>query len=70
MNIIKKIKMKLLSLIGFESERIEYDVASFVDEDISWFVIKRFKLNNYFYSNILINSTYNYAENEFKSKKN
>ena len=73
LNIIKKIKMRscFSLMLGFENlKRIEYDVASFVDEDISWFVIKRFKLNNYFYSNILINSTYNYAErNEFKSRE-
>ena len=73
LNIIKKIKMRscFSLMLGYENMKsIKFDVASFVDEDISWFVIKRFKLNDYFYSNILINSTYNYAErNELKSRE-
>jgi len=73
LNIIKKIKMRscFTLMLGFEDMKsIKFDAASIVDEDISWFVIKKFKRNNCFYSNILINSSYDYAEkNEFKNRE-
>ena len=65
LDIIKKIKMRSCYslMLGFDKfEELDYDTALFLDEDIQWFSIRKVILENKEYYNLLINSSYNFAE--------
>ena len=65
LDIIKKIKMRSCYslMLGFDKfEEFDFDTALFLDEDIQWFSIRKVILENKEYYNLLINSSYNFAE--------
>ena len=72
LDIIKKIKMRSCYslMLGFDKfEEFDFDTALFLDEDIQWFSIRKIILENKEYYNLLINSSYNFAEQNINGSK-
>ena len=72
LNIIKKIKMRSCYslMLGFDKiNEFDFDTASFLDEDIQWLSISKKYLANKEYCNLLINSSYNFAEENINNIK-
>ena len=72
LDIIKKIKMRSCYslMLGFDKfEEFDFDTALFLDEDIQWLSIRKIILENKEYYNLLINSSYNFAEQNINGSK-
>ena len=69
---IKKIKMRSCYslMLGFDKfEAFDFDTALFLDEDVQWLSIRKIILENKEYYNLLINSSYNFAEQNINGSK-
>ena len=72
LDIIKKIKMRSCYslMLGFNKfEEFDFDTALFLDEDVQWLSIRKIILENKEYYNLLINSSYNFAEQNINGSK-
>ena len=72
LDIIKKIKMRSCYslMLGFdEIKEFDFDTALFLDEDIQWLSISKKILEKKEYYNLLINSSYNFAEQNINGSK-
>ncbi len=72
MDIIKKIKMRSCYslMLGFNKvKKFDFDTALFLNEDVQWLSIKKKILENKEYYNLLINSSYNFAEQNINGSK-
>ena len=72
LDIIKKIKMRSCYslMLGFDKiKEFDFDTALFLDEDVQWLSIRKKILENKEYYNILINSSYNFAEQNINGSK-
>ena len=72
LDIIKKIKMRSCYslMLGFDKfEEFDFGTALFLDEDIQWLSIRKIILENKEYYNLLINSSYNFAEQNINGSK-
>ena len=69
LNTLKKIKMKscFSLMLGFkEFKTLSYDKALLIDEDVSWLSVDKTSDGNSNFYNVLINSSYNYANKNIK----
>ena len=72
LDIIKKIKMRSCYslMLGFEKiKEFDFDTALFLDEDVQWLSIRKKIIENKKYYNLLINSSYNFAEKNVNGSK-
>ena len=72
LDIIKKIKMRSCYslMLGFdEIKEFDFDTALFLDEDVRWLSISKKILEKKEYYNLLINSSYNFAEQNINGSK-
>ena len=72
LDIIKKIKMRSCYslMLGFdEIKEFDFDTALFLDEDVQWLSISKKILEQKEYYNLLINSSYNFAEQNINGNK-
>ena len=72
-DIIKKIKMRSCYslMLGFDKiKEFDFDTALFLDEDVKWLSIRKKIIENKKYYNLLINSSYNFAEQNINYNKN
>ena len=72
LDIIKKIKMRSCYslMLGFdEIKEFDFDTALFLDEDVQWLSISKKILEQKEYYNLLINSSYNFAEQNINGSK-
>ena len=72
LDIIKKIKMRSCYslMLGFdEIKEFDFDTALFLDEDIQWLSISKKILEKKEYYNLLINSSFNFAEQNINGSK-
>ena len=72
LDIIKKIKMRSCYslMLGFDiTKEFNFDTALFLDEDIRWLSISNKYLEKKEYCNLLINSSYNFAEHNINGCK-
>jgi len=72
LDIIKKIKMRSCYslMLGFDKfEEFDFDTALFLNEDVQWLSIRKIILENKEYYNLLINSSYNFAEQNINGSK-
>ena len=72
LDIIKKIKMRSCYslMLGFDKiKEFDFDTALFLDEDVQWLSIRKKIIENKKYYNLLINSSYNFAEKNVNSSK-
>ena len=72
LDIFKKIKMRSCYslMLGFDKfEEFDFDTALFLDEDVQWLSIRKIILENKEYYNLLINSSYNFAEQNINGSK-
>ena len=72
LNIIKKLKMKscFSLMLGFDKiKEFDFDTALFLDEDVQWLAINKKMLEKKKYYNLLINSSYNFAEQNINGNK-
>ena len=72
LDILKKIKMRSCYslMLGFDKfEEFDFDTALFLEEDVQWLSIRKIILENKEYYNLLINSSYNFAEQNINSSK-
>ena len=72
LDIIKKIKMRSCYslMLGFDIfEEFDFDTALFLNEDIQWLSMRKIILENKAYYNLLINSSYNFAEQNINGSK-
>ena len=72
LDIIKKIKMRSCYslMLGFDKfDEFDFDTALFLEEDVQWLSIRKIILENKEYYNLLINSSYNFAEQNINSSK-
>ena len=72
LDIIKKIKMRSCYslMLGFdEIKEFDFDTALFLDEDVQWLSISKKILEKKKYYNLLINSSYNFAEQNINDSK-
>ena len=72
LDIIKKIKMRSCYslMLGFdEIKEFDFDTALFLDEDVKWLSISKKILEKKEYYNLLINSSYNFAEQNINGSK-
>ena len=72
LDIIKKIKMRSCYslMLGFDKiKELNFDTALFLDEDVQWLSIRKKILENKKYYNLLINSSYNFAEKNINGSK-
>ena len=73
LDIIKKIKMRSCYsiMLGFDKiKEFDFDTALFLDEDVKWLSISKKTLEKKKYYNLLINSSYNFAEQNINGNKN
>ncbi len=73
LDIIKKIKMRSCYslMLGFDKvKEFDFDTALFLDEDVQWLSIRKKILENKKYYNLLINSSYNFAEKNINGNIN
>ena len=72
LDIIKKIKMRSCYslMLGFdEIKEFDFDTALFLNEDVQWLSISKKILEQKEYYNLLINSSYNFAEQNINGSK-
>ncbi len=72
LNIIKKLKMRscFSLMLGFDKiKEFDFDTALFLDEDVQWLSISKKILEKKKYYNLLINSSYNFAEQNINGSK-
>ena len=72
LNIIKKLKMRscFSLMLGFDKiKEFDFDTALFLDEDVQWLSISKKILEKKKYYNLLINSSYNFAEQNINDSK-
>ena len=72
LDIIKKIKMRSCYslMLGFDKiKEFDFDTALFLDEDVQWLSIRKKIIENKKYYNLLINSSYNFAEKNINGSK-
>ncbi len=72
LDILKKIKMRSCYslMLGFDKvKEFDFDSALFLDEDVQWLSIRRKIIENKEYYNLLINSSYNFAEQNINGSK-
>jgi len=72
LDIIKKIKMRSCYslMLGFDKfGEFDFDTALFLDEEVQWLSIRKIILENKEYYNLLINSSYNFAEQNINGSK-
>ena len=72
LDIIKNIKMRSCYslMLGFDKiKEFNFDTALFLDEDVAWLFIRKKIFKNKKYYNLLINSSYNFAEKNINSSK-
>ena len=72
LDIIKKIKMRSCYslMLGFdEIKEFDFDTALFLDEDVRWLSISKKILEKKEYYNLLINSSFNFAEQNINGSK-
>ncbi|MDA9708064.1 NAD(P)-binding protein [Alphaproteobacteria bacterium] len=72
LDIIKKIKMRSCYslMLGFDKiKEFDFDTALFLDEDVQWLSIRKKIIENKKYYNLLINSSYNFAEKNVNGNK-
>ena len=72
LDIIKNIKMRSCYslMLGFdEIKEFDFDTALFLNEDVQWLSISKKILEQKEYYNLLINSSYNFAEQNINSSK-
>ena len=72
LDIIKKIKMRSCYslMLGFDKiKEFDFDTALFLDEDVQWLSIRKKIIENKKYYNLLINSSYDFAEKNVNSSK-
>ena len=72
LDIIKKIKMRSCYslMLGFNKvKEFDFDTVLFLDEDVQWLTITKKILENKKYYNLLINSSYNFAEKNINCSK-
>ena len=72
LDIIKKIKMRSCYslMLGFDKiKEFDFDTALFLDEDVQWLSIRKKIIENKKYYNLLINSSYNFAEKNVNGSK-
>ena len=72
LDIIKKIKMRSCYslMLGFDKiKEFDFDTALFLDEDVQWLSIRKKIIENKEYYNLLINSSYNFAEKNVNGSK-
>ena len=72
LDIIKKIKMRSCYslMLGFDKfEEFDFDTALFLDEDVRWLSISKKILEKKKYYNLLINSSYNFTEQNINDSK-
>ena len=72
LDILKKIKMRSCYslMLGFDKfEEFDFDTASFLEEDVQWLSIRKIILEHKEYYNLLINSSYNFAEQNINGSK-
>ena len=72
LDILKKIKMRSCYslMLGFDKfEEFDFDTALFLEEDVQWLSIRKIILENKEYYNLLINSSYNFAEQNINGSK-
>ena len=72
LDIIKKIKMRSCYslMLGFDKiKEFDFDTALFLDEDVRWLSIRKKIIENKKYYNLLINSSYNFAEKNVNGSK-
>ena len=72
LDIIKKLKMRscFSLMLGFDKiKEFDFDTALFLDEDVQWLSIRKKIIDDNEYNNLLINSSYNYAEQNINGSK-
>ena len=72
LDILKKIKMRSCYslMLGFDKiKEFNFDTALFLDEDVRWLSISKKILEKKKYYNLLINSSFNFAEQNFNCNK-
>ena len=72
LDIIKKLKMRSCYslMLGFDKiKEFDFDTALFLDEDVRWLSISKKILEKKEYYNLLINSSYNFAEQNINGSK-
>ena len=72
LDIIKKLKMRscFSLMLGFDKiKEFDFDTALFLDEDAQWLSIRKKIIDDKEYNNLLINSSYNFAEQNINSSK-
>ena len=72
LDILRKIKMRSCYslMLGFEKiKEFNFDTALFLDEDVQWLSIKKKIIKSKQYYNLLINSSYNFAEKNINGSK-
>jgi predicted NAD/FAD-dependent oxidoreductase len=72
LDIIKKLKMRscFSLMLGFDKiKEFDFDTALFLEEDIQWLSISKKILEKKEYYNLLINSSYNFAEQNINGSK-
>ena len=72
LDILKNIKMRSCYslMLGFDKiKEFNFDTALFLDEDVAWLFIRKKIFKNKKYYNLLINSSYNFAEKNINSSK-
>ena len=72
LDIIKKIKMRSCYslMLGYKKvKEFDFDTALFLDEDVQWLSISKKILEKKKYYNLLINSSYNFAEQNINDSK-
>ena len=73
LNIMKENKMRSCYslMLGFDKiKEFDFDTALFLDEDVQWLSLRKKILGNKEYFNLLINSSYNFAEQNINCSKN
>ena len=72
LDIIKKLKMRscFSLMLGFDKiKEFDFDTALFLDEDVQWLSIRKKIIDDNEYNNLLINSSYNFAEQNINGSK-
>ena len=72
LDIIKKLKMRscFSLMLGFDKiKEFNFDTALFLDADVQWLSIRKKIIDNKEYNNLLINSSYNFAEKNVNGSK-
>ena len=72
LDILKRIKMRSCYslMLGFDKiKEFNFDTALFLDEDVQWLSIRKKIFKNKEYYNILINSSYHFAEKNINGSK-